>query len=482
MSITWHKVKTIPFIHGGCGIQAVTCMGNSRMLATVEEVFAPTPPGFNVARPFRSTDNGQTWTELTALASDENLPRGRVRSLGVLDHVAQSMTGPQNVGAYEAGASVIARSLDGGATWASSVTNPEYTLRNYGSDGYTGLDFIVTDYGSIYALGSFGAGGKSYVTSTDGGATFTNPQTFSGVTTFGVFGGAYLGANTLIAGDTAHTPIRIFRSTDQAGTWTPINVGAGGQAGTVTGASPAGALGSGLALLSATRTTPSLAPKAYRSTDAGQTWTEATISGSAQGATDIIAPSATLAVLGLDVTSAQMGAGGSPFRLSTDGGQTFTDMGTQADAFFGGVAYRVKQLAVADDGSIIAVVQTGDLTNTAPNEIWRGVIGGFSGPGPCVALVPPIPPPVTGHMVPLFECAPIISPPPCPPLCPVDPTQPAGLFFAPVAPFGMAFRSALFLLGLVDGASSTVVVGAALGVPAGCGHTFANNNCAVAGC
>lgn len=477
MSITWHKVKTIPFIFGGCGIQAVTCMGNNRLLATVEEVFAPSPPGFNVARPFRSADNGQTWSELTALASDENLPRGRMRSLGVLDAVVQAMTGPQNVGAYESGASVIARSTNGGDTWASAVTNPEYTLRNYGSDGYTTLDFITTDYGSTYALGSFGAGGTSYVTSTDGGATFTTPSTFSGATTFGVFAGVYLGTNTLIAGDTAHTPIRIFRSTDQASTWTPVNVGAGGQAGTITGAALAGALGSGLALLSATRSTPSLAPKAYVSTDAGQTWTEATISGSAQGATDIIAPSATLAVLGLDVTSAQMGAGGSPFRLSTDGGQTFTDMGTQADGFFPGVAYRVKQFAVADDGSIIAVVQTGDLSNTAPNEIWRGVIDGFTGPGPCVPFVGPEPPPAEALMGQRVDCVPIFSPVACLVECPPDPPAAVGLTTGQATAVGVGFRSPLFLLGLVESAAV-----AGLGLRVGCGATFANNHCAVAGC
>ena len=479
MSITWHRVKVIPFIHGGCGLQGLTCMGDGRLLATVEEVGAPSPPGFNVARPFRSTDNGQTWSELTALASDENLARGRIRSLGVLDQVLLSMTGPQNVGAYEAGASVIARSLNGGDTWASAVTAPEYALRNYGSDGYSALDFIVTDYGTHYALGSFGAGGTSYVSSTDGGATFTTPSTFSGVTTFGVFAGAYLGTDTLIAGDTAHTPIRIFRSTNQAGAWTPVNVGAGGQQGTVTGAALQGALGSGKALLSATRSTPSLAPKAYFSTDAGQTWTEATISGSAQGATDVIAPSATLAVLGLDVTVAQMGAGGSPFRLSTDGGQTFTDAGTQADAFFPGVAYRVMQLAVADDGSVIAVVQTSDLT-TNPNEIWRGVIDGFAGPGPCTPLTPP-PPPVAQMGVP-FDCVPIFTPPPCPPQCPVDPAQPVGMIVAPRALSGIAFRSALYFLGLTQGTPAGTVPTVTMGLPAGCGATFANNNCAVAGC
>lgn len=478
MSITWHRVARIPFTHAGCGIQSVVCLGSGRMLATLEETGAPSPPGFNVARVFRSADNGQTWTELAALASDENLPRGRARSLS-LDRVMQSMTGPQNVGAYEAGASVIALTTDAGDTWASSVTNAEYILENYGADGYTVLDFIPTDYGTQYALGQFGAGGKSYAISTDNGVTFTNASTFSGTGTFGVFGGAYLGASTLIAGDTAVTPIRIFRSTNQAASWTPVNVGAGGQQGTVNGAALAGALGSGKALLAATRSTPSLAPKAYFSSDAGATWTEATIGGSANGATDVIAPSTTLAVLGLDVSSAQMGAGGSPFRLSTDGGQTYSDLGTMADTFFAGVGYRVKQFAIADDGAVLAVVQTTDLTNTAPNEIWRGIIDGFSGPGPCAPFgPPPVPVAIMGTRL---DCVPIFSPVSCLVDCPADPTPAVGLV-VPHVPFTQGFGSIVAILDLEEDLGGGVIAGAALGLRAGCGATFANNLCAVAGC
>jgi len=60
--------------------------------------------------------------------------------------------------------------------------------------------------------------------------------------------------------------------------------------------------------------------------------------------------------------------------------------------------------------------------------------------------------------------------------------QPEGLVVVPSAGFGGGFRSPLFLLGLADGTGLPAQPVAALGRPSGCGATFANNLCAVAGC
>lgn len=70
-------------------------------------------------------------------------------------------------------------------------------------------------------------------------------------------------------------------------------------------------------------------------------------------------------------------------------------------------------------------------------------------------------------------CGAMLSPEPCPPVCPDDPEQPA----VRVMPSG--FLGPLFLLGLAETAA---VLGPALGRPTGCGATFANSNCAVTGC
>jgi hypothetical protein len=328
----------------------------------------------------------------------------------------------------------------------------------------------------VLAAGAYTTLGSAavYLTSTDGGVTFNNPRNIAG--SFGIFGGVSMGSGIVIFCD-SHNPTRVWRSTDSGGSWSNVNLPGGGAGSMVTG-SPIGALaGQRLGVVGSRGG----APVAFFSTDNGVNWTAATIGGSAQGGADMVAPDGTHVVLGLTVTGAQVTAGNTPFRLSTDSGATYPDSGTidAGTPLVNGIGYTVFQLGIADDGSIIAAVQTTDGTNTHPNELWRGVIAGLVVEGPCVALVPPPPgPAVLGIRA---DCTPIFSPPPCPPMCPVDPLQPEGALVAPGVRGG-GFLSPLFLLGLVTGIGGSLVTTGLLGIPAACGATFSTNNCAVARC
>ena len=165
--------------------------------------------------------------------------------------------------------------------------------------------------------------------------------------------------------------------------------------------------------------------------------------------------------------------------------------------------------------------------------IWRGVVDGFSTTvGTCESLdsLEPGGPGIAVMGVHL-ECIPVFSPTPCPPVCPDDPPQPAGVLVIPdgggmpiipvalsmrlactptfsmglcapryptdpVQPAGQfilpggggpvlpggGWRSVMTLLGLVNAPAIIPGPTGALGQPATCGATFANNNCAVAGC
>lgn len=380
-------------------------MGGARMLATMAELDIAGVPAY--LRPFRSLDNGLTWTELATLIAQENVASGLfsdyLRSTGVGNHVLQGMRGPLAVGVYEPGASVLIHSENGGDAWASGLSGAEYAADNFAFNGWQTTDFIVTDLGVIFALiPPLPSGGPDLVLmqSIDGGLTFTTLTALTPLLESSPICGAYLGGGILLAGEDVPEFFlgqhgrAVDRSIDGGATWTRLLLDGANQ-GPISGACRVGALGSGLALLAGALTTGHFqsgdyvyhGPRMYWSIDAGATWTLGTISGTADFATDIIAPSTVFAVIGLRVQAADMALGGSPFRLSIDGGHSFLDQGAQATAFTPGVGYRVTQLAVSDDGAVLAAVQTGpDGDNTQPAQIWRGVIAGFAGPGPCAGF------------------------------------------------------------------------------------------------
>jgi len=100
-------------------------------------------------------------------------------------------------------------------------------------------------------------------------------------------------------------------------------------------------------------------------------------------------------------------------------------------------------------------------------------VDGFTGPGNCNGCPPLAAAQLGTHLL----CIPTLSPAPCPQPCPVDPASAAATLVLPM-PGGEAFRSTLYVLGLVDGLTVST---ATLGRPTACGALFANNYCAVAG-
>ena len=382
MSITSTRVKSIPMIYGGCGGQGVQPMGSCSLLAIVEETNGP--GGANVIRPFVSLDDGLTWEEEIHHLSADNLSQSRYRMTGSRI-VLGGVTGPQVSGEYEQYSSVALRTMNAGHNWKSIITHDTFAaIFDPGNDYWEIQDFVVAGP-KVFAVGDFTSFGvsKSYLTSLDGGITFNNPRSIAGAP-FGISSGAYLGNDILIFVGTTN-PAKVHRSIDGGDSWTSITLPGAAVSTALRAVTPVGPLTDGRVVVVGTRAGVAVA---FFSTDFGQTWTQSTLSGgvTAQGAMDVVAPSALDVVMGLNVNAAQVAAGKRPLALSTDGGVTFADFGAYATPLNPALGYVVQQLTVADDGAILAMVQTTDVTNTTPNEIWRAVIDGFVGNGPGVAL------------------------------------------------------------------------------------------------
>jgi hypothetical protein len=371
MSITWRKVAAVPFTGSGCGFQGVTCLGQERMLATLEEDLNAAETG-PVVRNFLSEDNGETWDEIAPLNSLSAISFSRIKVLSrnVLLMGNDNLGG--GPGTYEPAQSIIARSADGGATWTSAVSETFFNAIVGSPPRWLIHDVVPVDTTRVVAVGIGGQAPNTWIflLSNDGGASFTEARMPSvGITILDGHSVASLGGGIVIAGVTSN-PLRLLRSTDRGDTWAAVTLPGAGL-GTLAvfhvmnlGGGQALAAGSGGLL--------------WHSSDFGASWSSITalptnaIAGAAVSASQV--------VVGMDGVNPVTGST-TPFRLSTDGGATFPDAGTMVSPT--NASYAIKQLAVADDGAVIAVAQT-----TAPpfDEIWRGVIDGFSGPGPCATL------------------------------------------------------------------------------------------------
>ncbi len=373
MSITWTKVASIPFKGSGCGLQGVMCLGGKRMLATLEEDLNAAGTG-PVVRNFLSEDNGVTWDEIAALDSLSAISFSRLRVLSrdVLlmgnDHLGG---GP---GTYEPAQSIIARSPDGGATWASAVPQVVFTAIVGSPPRWSIVDFAPVDTTRVVAAGAGGALPNPtwiFLLSNDGGATFTEaPGTPAiGVTIVSANTVASLGGGIVIAGLTSN-PLRLVRSTNRGDTWSAVTL-PGAPAG-LAAVSLVVNLGGGQALAAGT------GGRLWHSSDFGASWSA--LSPLPADGVSTVAVSATQIIVGMDGVNPVTGST-TPFRLSTDGGATFSDPGSMVNPT--NATYAIKQLAVADDGAVIAVAQ---ITVSPFNQIWRGIIDGFNGPGPCATL------------------------------------------------------------------------------------------------
>lgn len=388
MGISWQRVADIPFVEFGCGIQSVVCMGDGRVFSAMEEVGDDESPNHNpdenLLRRFRSTDYGVTWEELPVLYHDASMLhsfQGKAITLAA-DSLLLPLHRPSlNDNDYDAQAALIARSTDGGDTFASAVEEAVFNTISDTVNKRTHIQgFIRANNGIILAVGQeHSSTGQAttalYLTSSDGGVTFENPRyiTVGGATQSILRSGVHLGGGIILVGCEragAGGPAYLARSTDNGDTWAQVlmpDVGTGN--GWV---NDIGWAGENVAAVGARP--PGSTPRAWYSTDDGATFSDANLaSWSAAYINSIVALNATHFLAGGYVSIAQIAGGSKPFRLSTDGGLTYDDPGTYTTALTADVDYLVNQMAVLPNGNVVAVVQTIDGAEVG-NEIWLGTV------------------------------------------------------------------------------------------------------------
>lgn len=529
MSLTVERVLQDPshfaasnncFFHDSC----VTCMLDERYRFLRWEGRRPSPVlDLDESHPriFGSTDQGATWTLLTDFDVPIRTQWNGLFSPGgdrLLASTLDKLSYP-----YDSSFSLIPRSEDAGLTWTSAVSSGTFATFTFQAltQGFVKLPNTTT----ILAYGQYEVGGVpfNFLRSTDDGLTFT-PFSDMGVFTVGT--AVAVSATELVAVDVnGSTP---SFSTDSGATWTACTKPAGFS--TLLRAFVS--MGSGV-VLAFGRTTSSNLGTIFRSTDSGQTFVTHTLIGSeTNGDHTIRALSSTVLIAG--------SGGPSPtvlqkWWLSEDTGDTWTagtligDQVADSDS---------TSMTITTQGFMLASVDRptrATVTTDNKGEIWRGTVDAFvsTGIGTCEALggvTPPPPTAVMGVQSP-FICIPTLSPQPCPQLCPPDPLQPDGelvipggdgmpvipvamgvrlacdLTFSHLAPAriyptdptqppgqlilpggvipavaGGGWRSVMPLLGLVNAPGVIPGPTGTLGLRPGCGATFANTNCAVAGC
>jgi hypothetical protein len=377
----------------------------------------------------------------------------------------------KTTGAYDASFSFLPRSEDGGLTWVSSVSAGFY-------DAFTGISRTVgfvklPGTTTVLAFGFYdqsGGGGIgtpgwfNFLRSTDDGVTWA---AFSTADEGIIEGCVALSATVLVASGTASG----YFSTDGGATWNPAS---GEQ---VLGVPES--LGGGVVLANGRFSSLSVV---WKSVDSGQTYANhaALPGGLGTRSKTLRKVTSTILIAGTNTTPGDL----QRWWLSEDGGDTWTTatiVGSQV------VASSATEMTITSQGFMLAGVAYGNAGGaSSKGEVWRGTVAGFvsTGIGTCEFLNPPEPPePGVALMGVHLDCVAIFSPGLCPQECPVDPLQPVGVVVAPPSFAGMGggFAAPLFLLGFAQ-LEGLIAPTVSMSLPAGCGATFANNLCAVAGC
>ncbi len=401
--VVLNRVQRIPFLYGGCGIKGVTCMGNAQALVVFEEVSGL---GSNPQRIFTSEDNGASWTEGAPYLSDESLWVGKAFSTG-LDTVLVGTEGPLLCMTLPDPVQGIARTTDGGVTWASPVDGD---LSNSCAWTYDGMFHLLrlsaTEVWALGAMGAF-ASMQQIIKSVDNGVTFlqaTFDQVEAGTTT-GKSGVVVAPGIIVLGGSRSGQTARVWRSTDGGANWSTIvlpntqHAAFAGSTGIVDFLWSDGT--NVVAAGSQRRAVAGFPPKVWRSTDQGATWAEITDS-----IPNFTASNQNPVVEGLDLGGGRIllalsgrpdQLGASNYRLSEDAGVTWANATVGAHIEAQSVAVFPFQMAHMDDGSVIVTL---DYLGGNKNEIWRG-IPDFESAGPCSEFEPPVPPPTP--VVPPFE-------------------------------------------------------------------------------
>jgi hypothetical protein len=415
-------------------------------------------------RMFGSDDQGVTWDLLaefdvplrTQWSFDTFSPGGERLLAGIFD---------KTTSAYDASFSVLPRSEDRGLTWVSAVSQDFYDSLTF--QAQTTCFVKLPNTTTVLAFGQYEVAGVPYnvLRSTDDGLTFT---AFSSVGEFIIFNAVALSSTVVVASATASA----YYSTDGGATWTQAT-----KPGSTVVGEPI-SMGSGVVLTAGRDATAHGA--VLRSLDSGQTYSILASFPTMNALYTIRALTTTHLVVGGDTVNP---GDLITWWLSEDAGDTWAEATALVGDRF--AASLTASLTITTTGIVLADLDRKPTSAVAAerlSEIWRGTVEGLvsTGIGTCEAA-PTVPPIAAGLLGTHLLCIPILSPAPCPQLCPVDPVQPEGVLVLPTAPEGGGWFDLLGVVELVDGSVVPVVPAVTLGHPAGCGATFANNYCAVAG-
>lgn len=199
---------------------------------------------------FKTTNGGNTWTQVKSLIGNSTTPPYKVFSLRAIQFVNSSLGFCVGINwAY----GFICKTIDGGNTWDTlTLNNPAITVEFsdvYFLDANTG--FCSSDEGHIHKT-------------TDGGNTWTSVH-FAGISINDI---TFINTTTGFAVTYAlSNQSRILKTTDGGNTWNTVHVSGNYNIHTISMASAS----VGYALADGGRL--------YKTTDGGNTWVESTISG-----------------------------------------------------------------------------------------------------------------------------------------------------------------------------------------------------------
>ena len=278
------------------------------------------PQGTLLNDVWRSTDNGATWTQMTANArwsaragpSSVAMPDGSIVLMGGFDSTSANPTND------------VWRSTDNGATWTQMTASAGWSAR-------AGHSSVAMPDGSIVLMG--GSPGFFYDNdvwrSTDNGATWTQMTANAGWSARDHHSSVAMpdGSIVLMGGGT-NLNNDVWRSTDNGATWKQMtaSVGWSGRQGHSSVAMPDGSI----VLMGGFNDGGSM-NDVWRSTDNGATWTQMTASAGwsgRQGSSSVAMPDGSIVLIGGYTNTFEV------WRLSTRGSSaqnpshTYTKLGT----------------------------------------------------------------------------------------------------------------------------------------------------------
>ena len=272
------------------------------------------------------------------------------------------------------------RSTDDGVTWTEVTANAGWTPRELSHS-------VVMPDGSIVLMGgyNFGSGNLNDVwRSTDEGATWTQMTASAGWTGRSSFSSVAMpdGSIVLMGGWGSSDVNDVWRSTDNGATWTEMTTNAGWtpRQGLTSVAMPDGSI----VLMGGEDSVGNFDNDVWRSTDNGATWIEVNASAGwmgRYGQSSVAMPDGSIVLMGGTISPA-LANGNAPYVndvwRSTDDGATWTEVNAIA-----GWTGRYQQSSVAmPDGSIVLMGGVNSWSPGPMNDVWRLMPAGSSAQNP----------------------------------------------------------------------------------------------------